>query len=132
MLGSNLIGQWLIPTQISVGLYSVAIHVAGAILVPLPFLILWLLSRGRLIGFGDIEIMSGVGFLFGIVSGFSAVTMSFWIGTIGVLIAIGIMAMAFKKHSQTQAIAFAPFLFAGAFVVGVFGLDIFMMIMRIR
>lgn len=124
--------QWIIPAQLSFGLISVTMHVAGALIVPLPFLILWLVSRGKLIGFGDIEIMSGIGFLFGVTSGFSAVTLAFWIGTIFVMIAILVTALTSEKTKPMHAIAFAPFLFAGALLVGVLGLDIFAMILRMH
>ena len=128
----GMFAQWLIPTQFSFGLYPIAMHVIGAIIVPLPFLILWLVSRGRLIGFGDIEIMAGIGFLFGTMTGFSAITLAFWIATACVFLAIGFIMTISKKREQAKSIAFAPFLFAGAFVVGVLGLDIFAMILRMH
>lgn len=99
-------------------------HIIGAIIVPLPFLLLWIMSKGRLIGFGDIEIMAITGFLFGAISGFSAVTVAFWVATIGVILVVGITS-ARKRKMVERHIAFAPFLLAGIYLVGICGLDIF-------
>jgi leader peptidase (prepilin peptidase)/N-methyltransferase len=116
-------------TSIFLGVYDVQhigiiSHIIGAIIVPLPFLLLWIMSKGRLIGFGDIEIMAITGFLFGAISGFSAVTVAFWIATISVFLVIGIKSYKQRKIIE-QHIAFAPFLLAGIYLVGICGFDIF-------
>ncbi len=99
-------------------------HVIGAVIVPLPFLLLWIMSKGALIGFGDIEIMTITGFLFGVISGFSAVTVAFWVATIIVILIVGIKSTRQRRIIE-QHIAFAPFLLAGIYLVGICGLDIF-------
>ncbi|MDB4984358.1 MAG: prepilin peptidase leader peptidase (prepilin peptidase) / N-methyltransferase [Patescibacteria group bacterium] len=110
---------FLDPTHI--GILS---HIIGAVIVPLPFLVLWLLSKGRLIGFGDIEIMAATGFLFGPTGGFSSVTLGFWAGSI---IAISVVAYQSRKGNKEtpRQIAFAPFLLLGIYLVGILGFDIF-------
>jgi prepilin signal peptidase PulO-like enzyme (type II secretory pathway) len=41
-------------------------HLFGAIVVALPFLVLWFVSLGKWIGFGDIELMAAIGLALGI------------------------------------------------------------------
>ncbi len=104
----------------------------SALLVSAPFFILWLLSRGAWIGFGDIEIMALFGLAFGLMRGFSAVIFGFWIGALlvilfGLYFWIQSLVVKNKKvvlHSN-QAIPFGPFLFAGFFLVGVLGVNLF-------
>lgn len=53
---------------------------AAGPLVALPIFLLWLFSRGRAMGFGDVKLVLGMGWLLGVVDGFTALTFSFWIG----------------------------------------------------
>jgi len=125
----HMIGlQFIIPT----GTVSIVPQILGAIFLPLPFLILWFLSQGKLIGFGDIEMMAGIGFLFGVTSGYSAVTLAFWVGTIVLCLFILVRHVIKKKMSLNHQIPFAPFLLFGIYLVGVCGLDIFAIILRVR
>lgn len=106
--------------------------VISAALVAAPFFILWLLSRGAWIGFGDIEIMALFGLGFGLMRGFSAVIFGFWLGAILVILG-GIylyIRSVFAKRGRVlpgpkHAVPFGPFLFAGFFVVGVLGINLF-------
>lgn len=95
----------------------------GMILVPLPFFLIWLATRGKGIGFGDIEIIGLIGLVLGISGGFSAVFLAFWIATLGIIIWAFIMR---KKLSslRKKPIAFGPFLLLGMYLVGVWGLDV--------
>ena len=120
--------QFILPT----GTFSILPSILGAIFVPLPFLILWLLSQGKLMGFGDIEIMVGIGFLFGVTSGYSAITLAFWVGTIVLCLFILGRHIVKKKMSLNHQIPFAPFLLAGVYLVGVVGWDVFAIILRMR
>ena len=78
----------------------------AGILIPLPFAILFYLSRGTVMGFGDIKLMSGMGFLLGISSGISALMISFWLGAI---FGIGLLIFG-KKYKAKSQIPFGPFL----------------------
>ncbi len=104
----------------------------SAVLVSAPFFILWLLSRGAWIGFGDIEIMALFGLGFGLMRGFSAVIFGFWLGALLVIlfgIYLYVRSVVSKRKGEVlspkHAIPFGPFLFAGFFLVGVLGVNLF-------
>lgn len=104
----------------------------SALLVSAPFFILWLLSRGAWIGFGDIEIMALFGLAFGLMRGFSAVIFGFWLGALFVTVVFAylyVRSMISKSYkvaiNPKHAIPFGPFLFAGFFLVGVLGVNLF-------
>ncbi len=92
----------------------------AGVFVALPFFLLWAFSKGRFMGFGDVKLALGMGWLLGLVGGYSAVLFSFWIGGI-----VGIILLALsRKYSMRSQIPFAPFLIAGTFIVGVCGITI--------
>jgi len=98
--------------------------VAGFI-TALPFWALWYFSQGRLIGFGDVQLMCGFGFLLGISQGFTAIMLGFWAGALFIF-----LKMIFSRKildGKTQ-IPFGPFLAIGAFLAFIFdyNLSIFM------
>ena len=97
---------------------------AGPILA-LPFALLWLFSKGRLMGLGDGKLVLGIGWLLGLSAGVCMVILSFWIGTI---ISVLLMVLSKKKMNMKTEIPFAPFLIASAFIVFFFNLDIFSLI----
>lgn len=106
------------------------VHVVAllGLLVCIPFLLVWIISRGRLIGFGDILIMALMGLHLGITRGFSAVIIAFWLGSI-----FGIMWILIQKYlygrtyQQTKQIPlpFGPFLFLGWLLVLIGNISIF-------
>ena len=107
-------------------------HIFAGIIVPLPFFLLWFISKGQLIGFGDIELMAGMGLLLGAVSGYSAVTLAFWIGAVVIGLGVLFKMVRKNKHHTFDPIPFAPFLLLGIYLVGIGGLDIFALIMQLR
>lgn len=117
----------MIPWKPLVGMFVTALFLPtslwGFFLVPLPFLLIWLASKGKAIGFGDVEIMALLGFVLGISGGFSAVFLAFWIATI----LVAVWAIVMRKNIKTlrkHPIPFGPFLLLGMYLVGVWGLDI--------
>ncbi|OHA12906.1 MAG: hypothetical protein A2909_02135 [Candidatus Tagabacteria bacterium RIFCSPLOWO2_01_FULL_39_11] len=77
------------------------------------FALLWLVSRGRWIGFGDAKLAFATGLFLGWPRGLFAVISSFWIGG-----AIGILLLIFsKKTTMKSQIPFGPFLALSAFLV---------------
>ena len=104
---------------------------AGA-LVPLPFIILWIVSKGRWIGLGDPKLMVGMGFLFGMTRGFSSVFLAFWIGALfalGVLFTNKVLGKTLlrrgKKSIMKEEIPFAPFLILATLATLVFNFNLF-------
>ncbi len=91
---------------------------AGAIL-PLPFAILWLGSKGKWMGLGDAKLMIGIGWLCGLSGGIAAILLAFWIGAVGSLLwilGLKIFGMA-KKVTMRTAIPFGLFLALGAVII---------------
>lgn len=89
------------------------------------FLFLWLVSRGRWLGFGDVKLAIPLGLLVGASSVFSFIVVSFWIGAGLSLLIIGFEKIRRgKAHLQIEgqaltmksAVPFAPFLIAGCLV----------------
>lgn len=75
------------------------------------FALLWLISRGKWMGFGDVKLVLGIGWFLGIYKGIAAITLSFWIGA-----AVGIFLLLAKKerYNVKSGIAFGPFMALGA------------------
>jgi leader peptidase (prepilin peptidase)/N-methyltransferase len=81
-------------------------------LVALPFFALWYFSKGRLMGFGDVKLMLGIGWLTGLEIGYGVFLLSFWIGGI-----VGLFLLALtKRYGLKSQIPFGPFLILGLFV----------------
>lgn len=117
----------MIPWQPLVVMFITALFLESSIIgffvVPLPFFAVWFFSQGKLIGFGDVQIMAFLGFALGISGGFSALIFSFWIATIMVLLWVVVARKNFfvlRKHP----IPFGPFLLLGMYLVGIWGFDI--------
>ncbi len=93
---------------------------AGPILA-FPFAALWLVSRGRWMGFGDAKLALGLGWMLGLPLGLSSLVLSFWIGA-----GVGILLLIFsRKHNAKSEIPFAPFLVLGAILVFLFEINLF-------
>lgn len=100
--------------------------IAGPV-VALPFFLLWALSRGTWMGFGDVKLALGIGWLLGVSLGFSAIILAFWIGAV---VSLGILVwqkvasrgrLTFKSE-----IPFAPFLIVGLGITAFFPFDFLM------
>ncbi|MBX4206293.1 prepilin peptidase [Candidatus Parcubacteria bacterium] len=85
------------------------------------FGLIWFLSRGRAMGFGDAKLALSIGLLLGAREGFSAVVAAFWIGA-----AYGIGAMIFspKRLTMKSEVPFAPFLVLGSWAAAALHLDL--------
>ncbi len=88
--------------------------------VAAPFFLLWALSRGKWMGFGDVKIGLAIGWLLGASAGFAALLVSFWAGG---LIGLFLLALTHKYGMKSQ-IPFAPFLAFGALFVYFTGVTI--------
>ncbi|MEA3399446.1 MAG: prepilin peptidase [Patescibacteria group bacterium] len=94
----------------------------AGILLALPFALLWLVSHGKWMGFGDAKLALGIGWLLGSFLGLTAIVLSFWIGAIVSVLMILFLRKKVKKHME---IPFAPFLIIGMLLVFFFNIDLF-------
>lgn len=112
--------------------YLVTNFMSGVI-IALPFFILFLISKGSWIGFGDIKYMVAIGFLLGIVQGISAVVLAFWIGAVFSIVLIFLrkilpfVNLPIVKNNLTikSEIPFGPFLSLGVILSFLLNLDLF-------
>ncbi len=95
----------------------------GAFFVTIPFFLLWVISGGRWIGFGDIEIMVIAGWLLGISGGYAAVFFAFWIAC--VLVLPMYVYFRVKNIRMDHQIPMGPFLLLGIYLVMICGWNIF-------
>ena len=77
------------------------------------FALLWGMSKGRWMGFGDAKLALGIGWLLGITKGIAAITLAFWLGAIvGVLL----IYLNKNKYGLKSSIAFGPFMILGTII----------------
>ena len=101
---------------------------AGPILAT-PFAFLWLISRGRWIGFGDAKLALGIGWFSGLIDGISSVVLAFWIGSlfgVSLILLSKLQTLFFKdvKFTIKSEIPFAPFLILGMILIFFFNWDV--------
>lgn len=91
------------------------------LLIPLPFVLLWIVSFGKWIGLGDAKLAFGIGYLLGLGMALSALALAFWIGAV-----VGLGLVMFGRHyGMKSEIPFAVYLFLGTFLAFIFELHIF-------
>jgi prepilin signal peptidase PulO-like enzyme (type II secretory pathway) len=90
---------------------------AGPI-VALPMLVLWLATRGKGMGFGDVFLVVPFGWLLGTSGGFASLLFSFWIGAVA-----GIILLLFGKKKWKSEIPFGPFLILGFVISFLYNID---------
>lgn len=109
----SLIDNW--PLKIDnfshVGTYLLASIIASGF-----FLLIFLVSRGKWIGFGDVKLAILLGLLLGFPAVLIGLFLAFLFGAI-----IGLSLMIFKGIKLKNEVPFAPFLIAGTFVTIFYG-----------
>ena len=101
-------------------------HILAGIVLSLPFVLLWLFSRGKLMGLGDAKLALGMGFLLGLSAGVTALLLSFWIGAIISLLLIAfsrLFSASVLRYTMKSEIPFGPFLALSTFIVFLFDID---------
>lgn len=83
-------------------------------IVSLPFLILFLISRGKWLGFGDVLMYMGVGAFFGISQGVTVLLVSLWSGA---LFGIYILISQKLKLGSKKELPFVPFIVLAIVIV---------------
>lgn len=121
----------LVTALIYSALFGVGLKMSllGMLVVPIPLLLIYLISRGRAMGFGDVKFNLFMGALLGISGGMLALMFSFWIGGIvGIYLLIAPYILKsknnLKKINRKSEIAFGPFLILGTFIVFIFNLNL--------
>ncbi|HQB27276.1 MAG TPA: prepilin peptidase [Candidatus Paceibacterota bacterium] len=93
------------------------------------FFLLWLLSRGRWLGFGDVKLALAIGFLLGPVQVFSALVLAVWFGAIVGLVLIILTKtglFGFRKYFTIKSeLPFAPFIILGVLLNLLFQVNVF-------
>ena len=79
-------------------------------LVALPLFILWAVSKGAWLGFGDVKLAIAIGFMLGAERGFAALVLSFWTGA---LIGVFLIIILGRNATKKMYLPFAPFLIFG-------------------
>ncbi len=95
--------------------------IAGPLLA-IPFAFLWLISRGRWMGFGDAKLMLGLGWLVGVAAGINAIILAFWIAAV---ISVIWLFVTYKKFKSKTEVPFGPYLILGTYLVLIFKLQVF-------
>lgn len=89
------------------------------------FFLLWSVSRGRWMGFGDAKLALGVGFLLGLTGGVSAIVFAFWFGAlVSVCILIYGQLSGRARFGLKSEVPFAPFIVLGLFLNLFFHLNV--------
>lgn len=124
LLAAAILGNAFVlgqATLIEIGI-SVAASLAGAGF----FLFLWVISKGKWLGFGDVKLAVPLGLLVGATSVFSFIVLAFWIGAVMSLLYLawqkwergksGLRLLS-RELTMKSAVPFAPFLVTSALVV---------------
>jgi len=120
------------------------LRVINGPLLFIPFFLLWFLSRGTWMGFGDAKLALGIGFMFDFSQSFAVLLLSFWIGAVvgvglilvpklqkGVFMRNNPLPNALKGLTIKSEIPFAPFLIFAVFIEFFFALDIIKVFSRL-
>lgn len=92
------------------------------VIVALPFLILWLVTRGKGLGFGDVLLFLGVGAFFGINQGYAVFLISIWSGA---LVGAYIKYFGSGNGKKGIQIPFVPFIVFAFLLVLFTNIDLF-------
>lgn len=99
--------------------FMVVPALVSGVLLSAPFFFIWFFSKGKAMGFGDVKLSLGIGWLVGIAGGITVFLLSFWFGAI-----VGLLLMASSKAEMKSQIPFAPFLIVAYFIVSIWGVTI--------
>ena len=117
-----LLSKIVVGTSVTV----LGFAIVEGLIVLLPILLLYLLTKGRGMGFGDVKLAFNMGFFLGLKGGLVAIYAGFILGAIS-----GIILLLMKKKKMKSKIAFGPFLVIGMFIILFFEKPIFNLIQKI-
>ncbi len=123
----SFLGLFLFDNVSNLGFFVPYLHLPSLIqflsgpLIAAPFVLLWLVSKGRWMGLGDAKLAISLGWIAGLYTAISGVVLAFWIGAV-----VGISLLVFSgKYKMKSEIPFAPYLVLGTLLAFVFDLHIF-------
>ncbi len=90
--------------------------ILASIAVTLPILGLFVVTKGKGMGFGDVKLALNMGFLLGLKGGLLAIYIAFVLGA-----SVGIILLILQKKRLKSQIAFGPFLVMGVISMMFFG-----------
>lgn len=93
------------------------------VFVALPFLLIWVISKGKGLGFGDVILFFGVGAFFGSLQGFAVLMISVWMGAV---YGLYVKYVVNRKKSGLTPIPFVPFIVIAFLIVLFTGVDVFL------
>lgn len=94
-------------------------HLLGASVGALVIALIFFLSRGRAIGFGDVILLGVLGFLFGYPDVVLILVLSFLIGA-----GVSLILIARRKKGMQDFVPFAPFIALASFITFFFGSEL--------
>ena len=97
----------------------------NGLIVMIPMYLLYLITNGKGLGFGDVKLSFVIGFLFGTIGGFIALYLGFVMGAI-----VGIFLLLSGKKRWKSKIAFGPFLVLGSMFMLLFGHELVQIAMK--
>lgn len=92
------------------------------LIVAAPFFLVWAITKGKGVGFGDVILFFGVGAFFGIYEGLAVFILSVWMGAI---VGVYYKYVIAKGKQKSSAIPFVPFIVFSFLIVLFTGIDIF-------
>lgn len=107
------------------------LRLVSSFVLAAPFFLIFLFSKGKWLGFGDIKYILVIGFFLGLAQGLSAVILAFWIGAVLAIIIMFInkffphLPIAQAGLTMKSEIPFGPFLSLGTIISFYFNADIF-------
>ena len=99
---------------------SLSSLLAGPLLA-LPFALIWLLSKGSWMGFGDAKLVLGIGWILGLGAGGNAIILAFWIAAFFSILWILITRRSVQSKTE---IPFGPYLIIGMYIVLFFNVQV--------
>lgn len=94
----------------------------GPLAVSLPFLLIWIATKGKALGLGDVILYMAVGAFFGIEQGLAVLLISIWLGA---LVGSIVYLVRRRKGNTSTAIPFVPFIVVAFLLVLFTDIDVF-------
>jgi len=91
-----------------------------------PLLLVFLITKGRGMGFGDVKLAFVMGLILGLMSGFLALYIGFVVGGL-----VGGILLLAKKGKRKTKIAFGPFLILGFYIMLFFESEVILLMSKI-